>query len=62
MRHKAFDCVEMKRQAQERIHAETSGLSVNEKIAYYNRLGDEARKRQAELQSAIRNVPEPAGH
>jgi hypothetical protein len=34
---KAFDCIAFKRCAQERIAAETRGMSVDEEIAYFNR-------------------------
>ena len=34
-----FDCVAMKHRAQERIHRETEGMSDDELIAYYNRVG-----------------------
>ena len=45
-RQKAFDCVEMKRRAQERIYAETHGLGPDAEIAYY-------RKRSEGFWSAI---------
>lgn len=32
---KKFDCVESKRQAQERIYEETKGMSHQEEIAYF---------------------------
>lgn len=34
---KNFDCVEMKRQAQELIYKETRGLSVDEQLAYWKK-------------------------
>lgn len=34
---KAFDCVEMKRHAQERIYAETKGLSSEKEIEYFRK-------------------------
>ena len=37
---KAFDCVEMKRRAQERIHHETRGLSRQKELAYYHEAAD----------------------
>jgi len=32
---KTFDCVEMKRQAALRIHAETKGMTIEEELAYW---------------------------
>jgi hypothetical protein len=57
MKNKNFDCIEMKRQAQERIYEETKLLTDEEKMAYYNRIGISARKRQAELR--VRLSPNP---
>lgn len=34
---KKFDCVESKRQAQERIYEETKGMSHEEELAYFER-------------------------
>ncbi len=34
---KTFDCVEMKRKIQEKIHKETKGLSRSELIDYFHR-------------------------
>jgi len=34
---KGFDCVEMKRRIQERIYAETRGMSQDELLAYFRR-------------------------
>ncbi|MBI3581534.1 MAG: hypothetical protein HY098_05585 [Nitrospinae bacterium] len=34
---KSFDCVEMKRRAQEKIFKETSGMSVDEQLAYWKK-------------------------
>ncbi len=36
-RKKTFDCIEMKRRAQERIYAETKDLSPQEEIEYYRK-------------------------
>lgn len=38
---KAFDCVEMKRRAQERIYADTKGLSPEEEIEYFRKRAEE---------------------
>lgn len=37
MLKKLFDCVEMKRRAQERIYAETKGMKPGELAAYFQR-------------------------
>lgn len=34
---KSFDCVEMKRRAQEKIYKETKGMSVDEQLAYWKK-------------------------
>ena len=49
MKTKNFDCVEMKRHAQEKIYQETKNMTAKQKIAYYNRIGETARQRQAKL-------------
>jgi len=33
---KTFDCVEMKRRAQEKIYEETKGMSAEELVAYFH--------------------------
>ena len=60
MKNKTFDCVAMKRRAQERIYEETRHMTPEEKIAYYNRIGAVARNRQAELRSKLNQAPQPA--
>jgi hypothetical protein len=40
---KAFDCVAMKHQAQERIRSELAGLSREEELAYWRRIAEQAR-------------------
>ena len=37
MRNKKFDCVEMKKHAQEGIYAEIKGMSAAEELAYWKR-------------------------
>lgn len=57
---KAFDCVEMKRAAQERIFAETRGLSREEVVAYFHRAAAEFRVEMKRLRADIvsgRRVP-----
>ena len=43
MKTKTFDCVQMKRRAAERIHEETKGLTLEEKIDYWRRRSEEFR-------------------
>jgi len=52
---KAFDCVAMKRQAQEIIRADLQGKSREEEIAYFNAGAEEFRQRiEAAKQAAAR--------
>lgn len=62
---KAFDCIEMKRHAQERIFAETQGLAPEEELAYFHRAAAECRAElkhlRAEILSGRRMPPVTAG-
>lgn len=58
MKNKAFDCVAMKRQAQVRIYEETRHMTAEEKIAFYHRIGEAARRRQAELRAGLNLAPQ----
>ena len=40
---KTFDCIEMKRKAQNRIYRETEGLSREEELEYFHRAAAEFR-------------------
>jgi hypothetical protein len=40
---KTFDCVEMKRKAQEKIYEETKDLSLDEEIEYFQKAGERFR-------------------
>jgi len=60
MKNKTFDCVEMKRQAQERIYEDTRHMTAVEKVAFYNRIGDVARQRQAKLRARLNLTPQHA--
>lgn len=42
MKHtkKSFDCVEMKRKAQEQIYEETKDLSAAERVEYFKQAGE----------------------
>lgn len=53
MKTKSFDCVEMKHHAQEKIYKETKNMTTKQKIAYYNRIGQAARQRQAKLRAKL---------
>ena len=37
---KTFDCVEMKRKAQEKIYEQIKDLSLDEEIEYFNKAGE----------------------
>jgi hypothetical protein len=57
---KAFDCMEMKREAQRRIYAETRGLSRAEELEYFHRAATEFRAEMERLREEIasgRRVP-----
>ena len=41
---KTFDCVEMKRKAQEKIYEETKNLSREEELEYFHKAGERFRK------------------
>ncbi len=51
MKIEEYDCVKIKRDAQERIYAETKDMTPDQLVAYYNRLGDALRPLQAELRA-----------
>jgi hypothetical protein len=46
MKIEEYDCVKIKRDAQERIYAETKDMTPEQLVAYYNQIGDVVRKRQ----------------
>ena len=50
-----YDCVKIKRQAQERIHAETKDMTPEQLVAYYHRIGEGLRQEQAELRAKAKN-------
>jgi len=41
---KTFDCVEMKRKAQERIYEETKDMSREEELEYFHKAGERFRR------------------
>jgi hypothetical protein len=48
MKIEEYDCVKIKRDAQERIYAKTKDMTPDQLVAYYNQIGDAVRKRQTE--------------
>lgn len=57
MESRNFDCVEMKRKAQEAILRETAGMTLEEELAYWRRRGEELGAEQ----EASRPRPRVAG-
>ena len=53
MKNKAFDCVEMKRRAQERIYEETKNMSVEQKALRHRQLFERLQTKQAELRAKL---------
>ena len=45
---KKFDCMEMKRKAQERIYEETKDMTLEEELAYWERHNQRLREMQKE--------------
>ena len=41
---KAFDCIQMKREAQEQIYRDTKGMSREEELTYFHRAAEEFRQ------------------
>jgi len=56
MKPKAFDCVEMKREAALRIYEETKHMSLEERQSYWQRKSDEFLKKQRERHRAAANT------
>jgi len=50
-----YDCVKIKRDAQECIHAETKDMTPEQLVAYYNRIGEALRQEQAELRAKAKD-------
>ena len=59
MKNKTFDCVEMKRAAQERIRARVEGMTPVEEIAFFRAGGVEFEKaiRQAKQGDRVQAAP-----
>jgi hypothetical protein len=45
------ECVKIKRDAQERIYAETKDMTPDQLVTYYNQIGEALRKHQAALRA-----------
>lgn len=44
---KTFDCVEMKHRGAERVQPKLAKMTLDEQVAYWERRGEELRKRKA---------------
>ena len=53
MKTKKFDCVEMKRHAQEKIYAETRRMTAKQKAAYHQRAFARMKAKQAKLRTKL---------
>jgi len=51
MKFEEYECVKTKRRAQARIYEQTKDLTPEQLVAHYQRLGETARQRQAELRA-----------
>ncbi len=51
MKTKTFDCVQMKRKAAARMHEQTRGLTLEQKIEYWRQRNEEFRAEQKGLTS-----------
>ncbi len=60
MKNKTFDCVEMKREAQEQIYEETRHLTAEEIVSRRQRSFLRLQERQAELRTRLNTKPQPA--
>ncbi|HPA45471.1 MAG TPA: hypothetical protein PLG59_06580 [bacterium] len=56
MTMKTFDCVEMKRKAALRIHQQLEGMSVEEKVAYWQERHAEIRQEREEQSKREKNA------
>ena len=59
MANKAFECVEMKRKAQEEIYKEIEGLSHQEQVEYFRRADQEFWKDIESRREALRKNCRP---
>jgi hypothetical protein len=56
MKLEEYECVKTKRRAQARIYEQTKDLTPEQLVAHYQRLGETARQRQAELRARAQTV------
>ena len=56
MKLEEYECVKSRRRAQARIYEQTRDLTPGQLVAYYQRLGETARCRQAELRARPQTV------
>jgi len=56
MKLEEYECVKTKRRAQARIYEQTKDLTPEQLVAHYQRLGEIARQRQAELRAHAKTV------
>jgi len=60
MKNKTFDCVEMKRRAQERIYEETRHLTPEQMAARHRESFARLKARQSELRAKLGLTPQAA--
>lgn len=53
MKTKSFDCVEMKRRAQEKIYQETRRMTAKQKAAYHQHSFARMKAKQAKLRAKL---------
>jgi hypothetical protein len=57
MKTKPFDCVEMKRNAAERIYEETKNLTLDERIQYWQHKNDDLFRKHQKRNAAKKSSP-----
>lgn len=57
MKTKAFDCVEMKRQGQRRLHERLKDLTVEERIEYWRKRSEQFMREQQRLRAPQPSAP-----
>ena len=60
MKIEEYECVKIKRRAQERIYQETKNLTTEELLAYHNRSFEQLRALQAKLRTQKPAAPSVA--
>jgi hypothetical protein len=56
---KPFDCVEMKRQGQERLHKQLKGMSMEQQIEWWQKRNEEFMRKQDHLRAQRAPAPRP---